>query len=549
MTSTDHTQSSFDPVEFKKQFPLFKHPENQSLVYLDNAATTQKPQCVIDAITDFYSRTNANANRSSHRLGRAATTIVNKARAKTASFINAEKESEIVFTSGATESINIITNGLREKISHNDEIVLSLAEHHANIVPWQELAKKTGAKLCFSQADLGDIDGLITDKTKIISVALASNTLGHIPDLSQVKKIAEDKGDILFVVDASQLVAHQGIDVQAIACDFLFFSAHKMYGPSGLGVLYGKSVALSLLSPLRFGGEMITEVQRSGSEYVNGPERFEAGTSPLAALSGMIACLDFWSAQDQALMKQYEQYLVSYLHDELDKLRQVFPDLTLLTKSKDNVGIATIVSSVYSVADISAWLDENDIAVRAGDHCAQLFWQSIKKEGALRISLAAYNSLADIDLCVKHMKECLLVLEKSGQELERDIDFKSSINELIKINHWQKRYRKIIEIGRRYKPRRDIRKKDCLVLGCEADLWLKSIKSDEGWYFWVDSDSTIVKGLAVLVVTLVNNKKAKEIKQFDFSYYFSQLGLDKHLSQSRSSGLYHLTEKIRNNVK
>jgi len=280
----------FDPILFKKQFPLFDHSENHSLVYLDNAATTQKPQCVIDAITDFYSRINANANRSSHRLGRASTNIVNVARDKMAKFIHAKSSDEVVFTSGATESINIIANGLSDIINSDDELVISLSEHHANLVPWQELSKKTGAKLRFVQPDISDIKQVVTCKTKIISVALASNTLGHILDLCEIKELVGNDPNIIFIADASQLVAHQKIDVQSVACDFLVFSAHKHYGPSGVGVLYGKKDMLQSLPPLLFGGEMISNVGRSLSTYKNSPERFEAGTSPLAALSGLVAC-------------------------------------------------------------------------------------------------------------------------------------------------------------------------------------------------------------------------------------------------------------------
>ncbi|MGH1440131.1 MAG: aminotransferase class V-fold PLP-dependent enzyme [Cellvibrionaceae bacterium] len=548
MTASNSPSTVFDPVEFKKQFPIFKHPENQSLVYLDNAATTQKPQCVIDAIVDFYSRVNANANRSSHRLGRAATAIVNDAREKAAQFVNANQADEIVFTSGATESINILTNGLAERIHHGDEIILSLAEHHANLVPWQELCKRRGAKLIFAQVNCSDLKHLITQKTKLISVTLASNALGSITDPSVIKNIRNKNPNIIYIADASQLVPHRSIDVDAIACDFLFFSAHKIYGPSGLGVLYGTIAMLEKLPPLSFGGEMISRVERSSSTYVQGPERFEAGTSPLSALSGFVACLSFWADQDRYEMERYEENLTAYLHSQLEKICLVYPDIFLLTKSENNIGIATLASKIYSVADMAIWLDQNDIAVRAGDHCAQLLWRSMAIDGALRISLAAYNTHSDVDCFVENLSSFLEDTNKNETEEKKIACPTSGINELMAISNWKKKYKKIIFLGKQYIPMKNIQREENLISGCESKLWFLAIQKEGCWHFFIDSDSLIIKGLAFIVISEVNGKEGAEIKAFDFFKLFEELGLDKHLSQSRLNGLLVFIDKLKSSV-
>lgn len=546
MTASNSPLAVFDPVEFKKQFPIFQHPENQLLVYLDNAATTQKPQCVIDAIVDFYSRVNANANRSSHRLGRAATAIINDAREKTARFVNASVD-EIVFTSGATESINILANGIGESIHHDDEIILSLAEHHANLVPWQELSKKKGAKLIFAQADCSDLKHLVTNKTKLISVTLASNTLGSLTHLSEIKKIRKKNPNIIYIADASQLAPHRIIDVKDIACDFLFFSAHKMYGPSGLGVLYGAIDMLEKLPPLSFGGEMIDRVERMSSSYVQGPERLEAGTSPLSALSGFVACLNFWNKQDRYKIEKYEQDLTAYLHTQLEKICLIYPGLSLLTKSKNNIGIATLVSKVYSVADMAIWLDQNDIAVRAGDHCTQLLWRSMEIDGALRISLSAYNTYYDIDFIIENLSSFLEHTDEDKAE-KKPVCSEANIDELMVVGHWQKKYKKIMLLGKQYISPKNIRKEEYLISRCESKLWFLATKKEDCWYFSIDSDSSIIKGLAFIVIGKVNGKKAVEIKRFNFLTLFEELGLDKHLSQSRLNGLLAFIDELKNSV-
>ncbi len=538
----------FDPIHFKQQFPLFDRPENQSLIYLDNAATTQKPQCVIDAIADFYTTANGNANRSSHRLARAATSIVERTRLQAAKFIGAESQSSIVFTSGATESLNVVANGFRDRLSAADEIIVSTAEHHANLVPWQELCHSSGAKLVFADSDLSNINRLVSKKTRIISITAASNALGSVTDLNAIHQIKSQNPDIIIVIDGSQLMAHKRVDVREWPCDFFVCSAHKFYGPTGIGLLYGRESLLNDLLPLKFGGEMIANVELYKSTYITGPERFEGGTSSLAAIAALSACINFWDKQDREAMSQYESMLTEYLYQKIQKLCDKYSNIHLVTTKENNIGIATLVSSQYSMADIGFWLDEENIAVRVGDHCAQPLLRSLNANSALRISIAAYNTYEDIDKFVRSVESFLdkhtqlsALPNKSGHGYDVSM---FNYQELYDIGNWQRRYKKIMQWGNALPSQSQLRTDENIVAGCESLLWLSGDKKDNKYYFRADSDSTIVKGLAGLILCRVNGKTADEIAGINFQQYFIDLKLEKHLSESRLSGVNALLKTI-----
>lgn len=544
----------FDPVKFKKNFPLFSQVENKSLIYLDNAATTQKPQCVIDAIVKFYLHENGNANRASHRLARAATAMIEKVRQQSADFLGAESKNEIVFTAGATEGINLLANGLSYNLDEGDEVLLSIAEHHANLVPWQEAVNKKKIKLVFCDKNLSDLKNKITDKTKIISTLVASNVLGKKNSLAIFKEIKKQYPKIIIILDASQIMGHYSINVGDSACDFLVCSAHKFYGPTGIGLLYGRSDKLPDLNPLKFGGEMIKKVGQYSSSYTEAPHVFEAGTSSLAAIAGLGACITFLVKQDRREIASYEKKLTSYLHDKLFKLTYVYAEISILTTAENNIGVAAIVSRRYSMADIGFWLDEADIAVRVGDHCAQPLFESLGLEGALRISIAAYNTFNDIDFLCKSLQEFLEVDKNSIKENEKCMssnDELSSVNynDIIEAASWQSRYKKILMLGKSVKTKECLHKDDHLVAGCESKLWLSTdkhfdVNSKAIYYFSVDSNSIIVKGLAVLVLCRVNGKSKEQIENIDFECFFNELGLGKYLSESRFSGVQALLTNI-----
>jgi cysteine desulfurase/selenocysteine lyase len=549
---------TFDPLTFKQQFPLFTHPENAQLVYLDNAATTQRPQVVIDAITDFYSRYNANTHRSSHRLARSATAMVERVRSQVQTFLHADCPEDIVFTRGATESLNLLAVSIGENLQTGDEIILSAAEHHANLVPWQMLAERKAVHIRYlpdvaGVPQLSELKGLLSSKTKVVSLTAASNALGFRLPLVSIKKQLPD--DCLFVIDASQCLAHDVIDVQQFQCDFLVGSAHKFYGPTGVGFLYGKKKLLNALPPWQGGGEMIQTVSLNGSSFAQSPHRFEAGTSALGAIAGFGAALEFLQTIDRSALATYEHHLTRYLHIELTRLSQSFP-LRVLTQYDNNVGIAALATtpnSVVSVMDIAAWLDEHDVAVRVGQHCAQPLMQQLEISESLRVSLAAYNNRTDIDRLIEAIK----ATPHLGQFASNQVDQRDtediwqhtelevlSVSELKQLSSWQKRYRLLSRWADLLHTNPELRVESNLVPGCETKVWLQHRQVDGLHQFVFEADSRVIKGMVVLLLLLVNNKSTAEIVSINFIELFADLGLEKYMSQSRNNGFKALVDRL-----
>jgi cysteine desulfurase / selenocysteine lyase len=549
----------FDPQQFKAQFPLFNQPENQQLVYLDNAATTQRPQAVIDAISHFYCHDNANTHRSSHRLARQATAMVERCRDKAAHFLGAEKPEEVIFCRGATEALNLLANSLGENLIAGDEIILSTAEHHANLVPWQMLAQRHGVKLRFVEDKQGvvcvdQLSNLLSERTRIISITAASNALGIRTDLMALKqKIkahqkSQNQDGIVWIVDAAQLAAHEHIDVQTIGCDFLVCSAHKFYGPTGIGLLYGRASRLAKLPPWQGGGEMITHVKLHTSEYADAPHRFETGTSSLAAIAGLEAAFDWWQRQERSAMMKYEQALTAYLYSSLGAIDFI----RILSSEKNNVGVIAFVPAAdveenSSTADIAHWLDEHDIAVRVGHHCAMPLIDRLGVGATLRISVCAYNSFADIDRLCEVLRSLPLAENPLLKLASLDSDIfdisQFSLDELKVLRNWQKRYKLLLQWGEYLEAQPAIRQDSNLVKGCEVDAWLVHHCEEGRHYFNIASDSRVVRGLAVLLLVFIQGRTRDEIQQLDLKSAFTELGLEKHLSPSRTNGFWALVKR------
>lgn len=550
---------TFDSQVFKKEFPLFQHAENAKLVYLDNAATTQRPQCVIDAMVDFYSRFNANTHRSSHRLARAATAMVESVREQAAKFLNAELTHEIVFTRGATESLNLLASSLCQNLNAGDEIILSSAEHHANLVPWQMAAKQHRLVLKFlpelkGEPQLSQLSQVLSDRTRVVALTAASNALGFRLPIEKVKARLPENCQL--VIDASQRLAHDIVDVQSLQCDFLVGSAHKFYGPTGIGILYGRLDALAQLPPWQGGGEMIERVRLQDSDYAAAPHRFEAGTSSLAAIAGLGACLEFLQAQDREAMATYESHLNRYLHTELEKLSLKLP-ISLLTTFENNVGIAALVgrdNEPLNVTDMGHWLDEHDIAVRVGNHCAQPLMEPLGGN-SLRISLAAYNNRDDVDAVIRSLES----MPQSSSETDANSitatpDFGDdlraiSIESLSGDMSWQKRYRQLTRWASLLSRKPAIRLDENRVKGCESEVWIAHRTAQGHHYFSIDTDSRILQGLSVLILLLLDGTRVEQFDAVNVDQIFVDLGLEKYLSESRSNGFRALvdamSEKIR----
>jgi SufS family cysteine desulfurase len=548
----------FDPTAFRTQFPLFSQPENASLVYLDNAATTQKPQCVIDAITHYYTHQNGNAQRASHRLARAATAMVEQTRELAANFVGAESSQEIVFVGGATAALNMISYGLAETCQAGDEILLSHGEHHANLLPWQRLAKDKKSQLIFFPEKNGvpTIDqwrSVVNERTRIITFSAASNVLGYCIDLSIIAEIKKVFPSVMVIVDASQIACHTSLQVRQWQCDFLVCSAHKFYGPTGIGLLFGKASLLKALAPQIVGGEMVGQVKRNDSTFVNNVQRLEAGTSSLSAIAGLHACLQFWQQQDRVSMHEYEKTLTSTLYQQLALTCHVDSGLKVVSSADNNIGIATLIATTadFALSDLAYYLDEHDIAVRVGDHCAQPLWASLRSihgsDKGLRISLAAYNTPADIDALMAAIKTFLSVDHSNvptsnnthvAQTAESftDIDWQ----ELLHVKSWPQRYKLLVRWGSRLQQKPSIRQESFLVKGCESKAWFQHLPQGDQHYFLIDSDSNIIKGLSALLLMWFNGKTREEIAAINVVERYEQLGLHKHLSPSRMNGFVAL---------
>ncbi|MFV8783354.1 aminotransferase class V-fold PLP-dependent enzyme [Microbulbifer sp. SA54] len=546
---------SFSAPQFKQQFPLFSQPENRDLVYLDNAATTQKPAVVIDAIRDFYLHSNANTHRSSHRLARQATAMVEQVRAQAAAFLGTDNVRELIFTRGATESLNLLASSLCAGLEPGDEIVLSTAEHHANLVPWQMAAACHQLHIRYVPDARGipqfaRLEEVLTPRTRIVSMTAGSNALGFRTDLELVRGILAGR-NLRWVLDASQLAAHAPISVRAIGCDFLVCSAHKFYGPSGIGLLYGREQWLQEMPPWQGGGEMIADVDLHSSHYAGLPHKFEAGTSSLAAIAGLGACLDFLHHQDRAAMAAHEQMLLRTLHEQVSGL----PGMTLLSSAENNLGILTFSDSRFAPVDLMHWLDGKDIAVRVGHHCAQPLIRASGHSATLRASLAAYNTEQDVARFVAAVAEFLEQLDSAGNaEPHPEVevaegwpvdDFSAlDLEELRKRRGWQERYRLLMQWSKAIAPKPAIRLPEHSVKGCESSAWLAHCAQDGKHYFALDSDSRVVKGLGAFLLMQLNGQSTESIREINLEQVFKELEFDKHLSPSRSNGFYALMRRV-----
>ena len=392
----------------KKDFPVLNQIVNdEPLVYLDNAATTQKPLKVLAAIKDYYENDNANVHRGVHTLAERATEKYEAAREKVRHFINAKSTKEVLFTRGTTTSINWVAQFAGQILKAGDEIVISIMEHHSNIVPWQEVAKKTGAILKFvylkdGQLDMDDLRKKITNQTKFVSIAHVSNVLGTINPVEEITKIAHEHGAYM-VVDGAQSTPHMAIDLQKMDVDFFALSGHKMMGPTGIGVLYGKEELLNQFEPVEFGGEMIDFVYESHSTWTELPWKFEAGTPNIAGAIALGAAIDYIQELGIDQIHQHEIELIDYLMPKLQEIEGL-----KIYGPKDNVkrgGLIAFNIEGLHPHDVATALDIEGVAVRAGHHCAQPLLNYLETPATARASFYLYNTKADCDKLVEALKK------------------------------------------------------------------------------------------------------------------------------------------------
>lgn len=403
---------NFDLAAFRAEFAFFN--QQPDWVYLDNAATMHKPAAVIAAETEFYQTFNANVHRGAHQLSQQATQRFEQARDTVALYLNARAREEIIWCSGATAALNQLAFGLIGTVlKAGDRVLISALEHHANIVPWQFHCQQFGIVLdvipldANHQLDQAEYQRLLTLKPKVVSVAQVSNVLGHIQPVAAMVQQAKAVGAIT-IIDGAQGILLQQPNVQQLDCDFYVFSGHKIYGPTGIGVLYGKLPTLELLRPLLYGGEMIQQVSFSGTTLNQLPYRLEAGTPNIAGAIGLGAALRWLKQWDEVAIAQHKQHLLQQLYQGL----QQFSAIELISQPLNNAGIVAFNIKGEHHSDVAALLDQQQIAVRAGTHCAMPLFSAIGKAGAVRMSLAAYNSPADINQTLVAVREVLEILSE-----------------------------------------------------------------------------------------------------------------------------------------
>ena len=393
----------FDVARWRADFPILREQvHGHPLVYLDNAATTQKPQSVIDALADYYARDNANVHRGVHTLSQRATDAYEAARGKVQRFVNAAAPEEIVFTAGTTGAINLVAQSFaRPILAKGDEILISAMEHHSNIVPWQLVCQQTGALLKVvpvndaGELELDAYERLLGPRTRLVAITHVSNALGSVVPIERVIALAHAR-NVPVLVDGAQAISHVGVDVRALDCEFYAFSGHKIFGPTGIGALYGKAARLEAMPPYQGGGDMIRSVTFEKTEYNDLPYKFEAGTPNIAGAIGMGTALDYVSAIGIGAIAEHERDLLTYATEQVSAI----PGLRMIGTAKEKAAIVSFTLHGVHAHDIGTILDHEGVAIRAGHHCAMPVMERFGVAGTARASFALYNTREDVDALV-----------------------------------------------------------------------------------------------------------------------------------------------------
>lgn len=414
MSDTSTVSKELDIEAIRAEFPILHQKVNgKPLVYFDNAATNQKPLSVINALQHHYEADNANIHRGIHTLAERSTTAFENTRKAVQAFINANEAEEIIFTKGTTESINLVASSWGRKfLSEGDEIIVSGLEHHSNIVPWQLIAEEKGASVkAIPVLDNGDLDiaafsKLLSDKTKMVAVNHASNSMGTINPVKEIIEMAHAVGSKV-LIDGAQASSHLIVDVQALNADFYALSAHKMYGPTGVGILYGKRSLLEKMSPYQGGGEMIKEVSFEGTTFNDIPYKFEAGTPNIADVVAFKAAIDFINELGKENIAAHEEELLSYATQQLKEIEGV----KIIGEAQNKVSVVSFIVDGIHHFDLGMWMDAKGVAVRTGHHCTQPLMDRFCIEGTTRASFSVYNTKAEIDIFISALKDIIKKLK------------------------------------------------------------------------------------------------------------------------------------------
>ncbi len=398
--------SNNDIEKIRAGFPVLSEEVNgHPLIYFDNAATTQKPREVIDAISGYYQHYNSNIHRGAHFMAEKATRAFEATRKSVQQFINADEAEEVIFTYGTTDSINLVANSYgRHHLGKGDEVIISAMEHHSNIVPWQLVCDETGARLkVIPMSEDGELlmekyESLLSDRTRIVAVTHVSNSLGTINPVKKIIELAHLKGAVV-LIDGAQAVAHLDVDVKALKCDFYAFSAHKLFGPTGTGILYGKRKILEKMKPYRGGGEMIKEVTFEKTTFNDIPYKFEAGTPNIADVVGMNAALQYLNGLDLPALRSHEEHILKYVTAQLREINAV----NIIGTAREKVGLVSFTIDNLHPFDVGMLLDARGIAVRTGHHCTQPVMEFFNIEGTIRASFSFYNTIYEVDFFIENL--------------------------------------------------------------------------------------------------------------------------------------------------
>lgn len=546
----------------RANFPaLHQQVHGKPLVYLDSAASSLKPQCVVDCLAHYYAHEHSNVHRGVHYLSQRATDRYEAARKSVARFIGAESEKNIVFTRGTTEAINLVASTYgRKYIQPGDEILTTVMEHHSNLVPWQLLAKERDAQLRVLDVSLAgtiSVDAFVrqmNNRTRLIALGHVSNSLGTLHPVEDI--IAEaHKRNIVVLLDGAQGLPHLPLDMQVLDCDFYCASSHKAYGPTGVGFLYGKEELLEDLPPWHGGGDMIEEVHRTSSTWAEVPHKFEAGTPNIAGVIGMAAAIDYLEGIGMDILRKKEEALLDYTHAEL----QSVSGLMIVGTASQKVGAVSFLLEEHHPYDVGHALDQAGIAVRTGHHCTMPLMKYFGIPGTVRASLGAYNTKEDIDILVARLNE--IVAEHSRKNLAStttdQVDSPSSTEESIEtrkaalledlelFEDADDRREYLIELGENLKAIDNSLKIEAnRIHGCLAMVWLHSTVRGGRIYFEADSDALITRGMIALLVRLMDGQAPQTILQTDLFALVNDIGLPSLITARRKNGLNRMIERI-----
>lgn len=571
---------AFDPLTVRANFPILHTTANgKPLVYLDNGATTQKPRAVIDAISRYYESQNANIHRGVYHLSQLATTLYEQSREKVAKFINAPGSRECIFTRGTTEGINLVAACWgRSFLKPGDEVVISAMEHHSNIVPWQMVCQATGATLrVIPMNECGELqldalrEMLAGGRVRFISIVHLSNSLGTINDVETIAKLAHENG-ALVMVDGAQWTAHYPTDVQALGVDFYAFSGHKLFGPTGVGVLWGRRELLEKMPPYQGGGDMIESVSFEKTTYAPLPNKFEAGTPDIAGVIGLGAAIDYVSSLNWSFI-DHEHELLAYATEQLGQI----PGLRIIGTARNKGSVISLVveKPVISSMDLGTRLDREGIAVRTGHHCCMPVMARMKIAATTRASFAMYNTKGDVDALVSAMQK--IVKEATSRaaspaQMARPASaggsssFPSAIkfpkpfaatpsaaadrlaNTLEMLGDRDARNTYLLELADKLLPMPvELKNEQTRVHGCMSTVHLfgRPTGDEKRIDFLADSDAHIVRGLIAILQRLYSGQKAQDILAFDVEDFFRRIGLDQFITSQRRNGLAGMVSRIR----